>query len=322
MLAHALTPGRILADLALPQQQLATSASFCFLTTAAHGPDRQDRPVVTGSPATVRHFLGDLGFAVLQLGDCVTGTMTVTPELCPAGSDHLRSGVLCTLADIVAGRLAASRTAPRLSVTVDLSCVVLHAPPTDRVLAEARVLKEGRTTIVTETRYHAFEGSLNDARPIGPPFATCLGTFLASSRPSDLLPTTKAAMIPIAGTGIPTLEIPILDRIGCIERSPGVLEESLTSDVVNSAGHLQGGAVTLLAEGAAQSAADALTGRRSVVWDLDVRFLRALRSGPVRTSVEPLGEDASGATSWRVELRDLGDAERIGAIAIARCRPS
>lgn len=312
----------ILADFATLRQPSPASGKFRFLTSAAHDPDSQYRPLITSTSETIRHFLGDLGFAICHLDDCVTGTMTVTPDLCLPGSDHVRSGVLCTLADVVAGRLAASRTAPRLSVTVDLSCVVLRAPPTDRIFAESRVLKEGRTTIVTETRYHAFTGPLNDARPAGPPFAISLGTFLASSRPSDLLPTTKTAMIPIAGSGVPALEMPILDRIGCVERSPGVLEVSPTSEVANSAGHLQGGAVTLLAEGAAQSAADALTGRRCVVWDLDIRFLRALRTGPVRTSAEPLGADASGETSWRVELRDLGEADRLGTVAIARCRPS
>lgn len=128
-------------------------------------------------------------------------------------------------------------------------------------------------------------------------------------------------MIPIAGRGIPSLGEPILDRLGSFRRSPGVLEVPLTSEVVNSARHLQGGAVTLLAEGAAQTGAEAFTGARSVVSDLDVRFLRALRTGPVRTSAEHFGDDRTGGTSWRIELRDLGDANRVGAVAIARCRP-
>ena len=284
--------------------------------------DPRARPLRAVRPGSPQHFLGDLGFAVVQDDGSVRGAMSVTPSLCTPGTRQARSGVLCTLADVVAGRLAARVTAPNLSVTVDLSYVVFHAAPSDRIVAEARVLKSGRTTIVTETRYHPGRGPTDDLRPGGPPFAICTGTFVASGRPSDLLPATPDQAIPIVGTGVPTLEVDALSRLGAVERGPGVLEVVLQPDLTNSAGLLQGGAVALLADGAAQSAASAHADRCCTVDDLEIRFLSALRDGPVRSSVELLADDPTGASTWRVELRDTGRGDRLGTVAVARCRPA
>ena len=132
------------------------------------------------------------------------------------------------------------------------------------------------------------------------------------------MPASSATKIPIMGNGVPVLAAPILERIGSVEYAPGVLDTELARDVVNSAGLLQGGAVALVADGAAQSAANAAFGARGCVLDLDVRYLDALRVGPVRTSATLLGEAAGGQSWWRVEFRDVGNDNRLGTVAIAR----
>jgi acyl-coenzyme A thioesterase PaaI-like protein len=291
------------------------------MNAANERPHRQQRPIVAGEPQKDRHFLGELGFAVEQLENSVVGAVAITNELCTPGTDQVRSGVLCTLADVVGGRLAASRTSPRLSITVDLACVIFSAPPNDRIIAEACILKAGKTTTVTETRFYSWDGPPEQLRPGGRPFANCIGTFVASGNPADLLPSTRSAMIPISGSGFPVLERPILERLGSVGHSPGVLETRLTPEILNSAGILQGGAVALLADDSAQSAATAHAGVNCPVFDLDIHFLDALRIGPVRSSAEMVGETVNGTTMWRVELRDLGMANRLGTVALARCRP-
>jgi acyl-coenzyme A thioesterase PaaI-like protein len=221
------------------------------------------------------------------------------------------------MADVVAGRLAALSTAPRLAVTVDLRWVELREPPSGRIIAVARLLKAGRTTIVTEVTFQAVDPD----EPHQGPFAMAVATFVASARPVDVLPTVPAERIPIAGNGFPTLEMAVLERIGLRELDGGSTETPLTHQNVNSGGALQGGAVTLVAEGTAAAAATAVSGRRCRVVDMDVRYLSALREGPVIGVPVPLATTNEGSTLWRVTLSDAGRPDRPGALAMARCRP-
>jgi len=264
------------------------------------------------------HILGELGIALATGESTANGALAAVPEVCSANGRGVRTGVLCTMADIVAGRLAAQRTAPRLSVTVDMTFFLHAAPSGSAVVARARLLKSGRTTIVTETSFRDAHEPDVDADTVDPPFATCLTTFVASGRPGDVLPTTAAKRIPIMGTGVPSLDAPIIQRLGAMEREPGVLELELVPFVVNSAGMAQGGTVALLADAAAQSAGDAVSDGRGSVSDLDIRFLTGMRAGPVRTSATRLGPSDGVDSWWRIELRDVGNDQRVGAVAIAR----
>ena len=210
------------------------------------------------------------------------------------------------------------RQLPDLAVTTNLSCVVHSQPPADYIVARAEILKAGRTTIVTETNYYPSKGPTGAGAASGPAFATCFTSFMTSARPSDVLPPSGAPRIPIEGRGVPTLSVPILTRIGCVEVAPGVLEAPLTADVANSAGFLQGGAVALMADGAAQSAADCHHNLKGSLVELDVRYLDALRVGPVRSSVELVSRADAGDSWWRVELRDVGNENRLGTVVLAR----
>jgi len=236
------------------------------------------------------HILGELGIALATGESTANGALAAVPEVCSANGRGVRTGVLCTMADIVAGRLAAQRTAPRLSVTVDMTFFLHAAPSGSAVVARARLLKSGRTTIVTETSFRDAHEPDVDADTVDPPFATCLTTFVASGRPGDVLPTTAAKRIPIMGTGVPSLDAPIIQRR----------------------------TVALLADAAAQSAGDAVSDGRGSVSDLDIRFLTGMRAGPVRTSATRLGPSDGVDSWWRIELRDVGNDQRVGAVAIAR----
>jgi acyl-coenzyme A thioesterase PaaI-like protein len=270
-----------------------------------------DEPEMVWDPAG--HFVADLNFGARADGDEFLGSMAVVPEICSPGTDHVRVGTLVTLADCVAGPLAAKVTMPSLSMTVDLTYVALARPPADVVHARAALRKVGRTTVFTET-------VLTDAA--GEHFGLCFGTFVSSPRPQDVLlhdPTVDR----IRPTGTPMFEEPLVDRMGIELLSPGVAEVHRHPKVLNPGQTLQGGAVAILAEVAAASAAADEVGAPMVVTDLDVRYLTGYRVGPGRATAEPLAVGGDGApTTVRVEVRDVGLDDRLGTIALAKCLPA
>jgi acyl-coenzyme A thioesterase PaaI-like protein len=259
------------------------------------------------------HFLADLNFGARPDGDEFEGSMEVVPEICSPGTDHVRVGTLVTLADCTAGPLAAKATMPSLSMTLDLTYVALARPPADVVHARAAIRKSGRSTVFTET-------VLTDAR--GARFAVCFGTFVSSPRPQDVLlqDPTQARNRP---TARPSIEEPLVDRMGIRLVDAGVAELDRHPKVLNPGQTLQGGAVALLAEVAAASAATEAAGAPMVVSELDVRYLAGYRVGPGRATAVPLAVGGDGAsTTVRVEVRDVGHGGRLGTLVMARCLPA
>ncbi len=104
-----------------------------------------------------------------------------------------------------------------------------------------------------------------------------------------------------------TMEKPFPEHVGAYVIEPGVTEIERTPFVMQAAGSVQGGAVALLGELAAES----LTGLP--VMDLDVRYLSAVRVGPGRATATELGRGLV-----RVEVRDRGRDDRRIALALAR----
>jgi acyl-coenzyme A thioesterase PaaI-like protein len=106
------------------------------------------------------------------------------------------------------------------------------------------------------------------------------------------------------------IELPFPEHVGASILEPGVVEMERTPFVVQAAGSLQGGAVALLGELAAES----LTG--SPVVDLDIRYLNSVRVGPGRATATLLGQGVV-----RVEVRDQGRDHRLTALVVARVAP-
>jgi acyl-coenzyme A thioesterase PaaI-like protein len=74
-----------------------------------------------------RHILRELGFATRREGDEMHGTALITPEMHVPGRGHLRTSILATWADNLAGLLAVDAMAPRVPVTLELD-VHLYRP--------------------------------------------------------------------------------------------------------------------------------------------------------------------------------------------------
>ena len=259
------------------------------------------------------HFIGSLGFHYeLDEGGGARGTTEMTPHLRMAGTRWPNVSALLTFADILIGVLASRRTAPRISITSDLSVRVFAPLPEDgRVAMTGRLVKTGRSVSVGETECRPAGG--------GALLARALGTFTASPRPVDEAPDGVPALQERFQVQPQPLSEPFPDRVGLRVVEPGTTEMDLRLDLMNATESLQGGLVALLGEVAAQTGATAAAGRLHVVDHLDVRYLAAARVGPFRAVAEVESADAS-RSDVRVEVRDPGRENRLAALVIATTR--
>ncbi len=241
-------------------------------------------------------FVNDLGFGfdLSEDGMSMTGDATITDALRPSGSSRPRPSVLATVADCVAGVPACLTTAPRLAVTLDIVVRILAERSGDSLALTAEIVKAGRSTVAAEVCFtDAATGQL---------VAHSYVTFMASPRPQDIAPPLIRGM---RTTGSMPVAFP--DHIGMRVLEPGVTEIEHGPFLQQASGTLQGGAVALLAE----MAAETLTGRP--VLDLDTRYLSAVRLGPGRATAVSLG-----AGLVRAEVRDMGNDNRLAALVTAR----
>jgi uncharacterized protein (TIGR00369 family) len=149
------------------------------------------------------------------------------------------------------------------------------------------------------------------------PFAIAVATFVVSPRPADVRPDDfgKSGMLRQRGL----LSVPFAERVALRMLEPGVGEAYLREDLTNSTGTIQGGVLALLGETAAQTLASDHAGRTFVVDDLDIRYLRAARVGPARSSAQIVALDDDRATV-AVEISDTGMDDRHVSYVIAECR--
>ena len=108
-----------------------------------------------------------------------------------------------------------------------------------------------------------------------------------------------------------SMPIAFPDYIAMRVVEPGVTEIEHGPFLQQASGSLQGGAVALLGELAAES----LTQRP--VLDLDTRYLTAVRQGPGRATAVEIG---GGLV--RAEVRDVGMDNRLAALVTARVAPT
>jgi acyl-coenzyme A thioesterase PaaI-like protein len=244
-------------------------------------------------------FVNDIpfGFDLAEDGISMVGDATITDALRSAGSGLPRASVLATIADCMAGVPACLSTAPRLAVTVDIVVRNVAQRCGDRLDVAGEIVKQGRSTVAGEVRFSDAE-----TKEL---VALSHVTFMASPRPQDQAPPMLRGM---RTTG--SMPIPFPNYIGLRIIEPGVAEVDLVHFVMHASQSLQGGAVGLLGEVAAES----LTS--SPILDLDVRYLSAVRVGPGRATATRLGRDLV-----RVEVRDVGNDDRLASLIFVRVAP-
>jgi acyl-coenzyme A thioesterase PaaI-like protein len=261
--------------------------------TVDAGPDEVEE--ITPPPM----FVNDIpfGFDLAEDGTRMRGDATITDALRSPGSGLPRASVLATIADCMAGVPACLSTAPRLAVTLDIVVRNVAEKCGDRLEVAGEIVKQGRSTVAGEVRFRDSE-----TKEL---VALSYVTFMASPRPQDQAP------VMLRGMRTPgTMPIPFPEYIGLRVPEPGVAEVDLVHFVMQASHSLQGGAVALLGEVAAESLTN------SPILDLDVRYLSAVRVGPGRATAARVGRDLV-----RVEVRDVGSNDRLAALILVRVAP-
>ncbi|MBO0732370.1 MAG: hypothetical protein J2P57_24120, partial [Acidimicrobiaceae bacterium] len=175
---------------------------------------------MTGNPlhADARaHFMASMGLEHEVDDDSGWGRVTMGPYL-QTGASWPSVAALLTFADVLIGRLASQRTAPRISVTANLGVRMVAPLPDDgRLEMAATIVKTGRTMTVGETTF--------SAAGTGVVVASSLGTFLASPRPQDVAPDglRDGNFFDAPGPVAPTLA----GQVGLEVVSPGVTTVAL-----------------------------------------------------------------------------------------------
>jgi acyl-coenzyme A thioesterase PaaI-like protein len=244
---------------------------------------------------TRRHVLTELGFRTTLIGDEMHGTGSVTPQMHVPGTAHLRTSILATWADNLAGLLAVGVLAPRVPVTLELDVHLYRPAPGDGlVLGVGRAVKAGRSVFVASVEFTSGAGE---------PVAVGAGSFMAAPDPAVTMHAQLSADPPPDGR----LTMPFAERAGCERQRPGVAVLHRSEDGLNSSNTVNGGLIALAAEEAVLSLAPGAT-----LCSLGLRYLQAVRAGPVVATARV--RDGLG----QVDLRDAGNGGRLSVMATAR----
>ena len=247
------------------------------------------------------HYITMLAIEIALTDGEVHGSAPVRRELFAPGTDRVRTGLLATMVDLVAGHAPIGPVGP----TIDLRVMLFEAAPTSgRIHLRCRPLRTGKRLIVSETMLSASP----EAAPFGRALTTFMNVSMGPPMPRGVRPT-------------PPMQYASFDELlGAQVRDQYSLELVPHARVANDVqATVQGGAQALLAELAAEHTLGA--GRRLVATDLDMRYLSRLKVGPLIASVNELHSgDANRRAS--VSLVDGGnDATLVSHASLTLIAP-
>ncbi|HTZ09476.1 MAG TPA: hypothetical protein VMB72_10405 [Acidimicrobiales bacterium] len=233
----------------------------------------------------------------------------------PAVLHHglIRTSVLSFLVDAVAGIIVDDE--PDLwTFTSDMSVRCRPAPVTGGVEAVGTVLRRGGRSSVCRVELATAPGGA----PVG---VGAIGFAKVPRRPGDppkpaVTPGRFASMF----GGADVIGRPLRQEAGItvLDAGEGVVELTVTRELRNPAGTLQGAMVALVAEAAAEDLVAARFGVPAVVTEIDLRYLAQARVGPVRTRSRLLGDGPDAPVE--IELVDTS-SDRLTTLVYARCSP-
>jgi acyl-coenzyme A thioesterase PaaI-like protein len=221
----------------------------------------------------------------------------------------VRASVHAFLIDLIAG-LRINIGNDSWTLTTDLTVHASAAPAPDRLEARATMLRQGRRNVTW----------LVDIRSDESLHATGAASFITLDRRDDdpAKPDTspEAAMERFANNHT-FLTAPLREEAGIevVDPASGTIEVTVTHDVLNTNGTMQGAMVALAAESAAEDLIESRFGVRAVVTDLDVRYLNRVESGRIRSTCRLLGN--SPTAPIEVQLHDI-DRDRATTLVYAR----
>ena len=251
---------------------------------------------VNGSRQGTRHILRELGFTITRVGDELHGAASITPQMHVPGTSQLRTSILASWLDLLAGHLAVDAMTPRVPVTLELDVHLYRpAPGSGRIRAVGRTVKAGRSVFVASVEFTSEHGE---------PLAIGAGSFMSAPDPAARLPSRLGID---ASAPVELLRVPLAERAGCERREPGVAVLPRSEDGLNASNSVNGGLITLAVEESVLSLAPGDT-----LCSLSVRYLQAVRVGPAVATAHV--HNGLGL----VELRDLGNDNRLAVTATTR----
>ena len=231
----------------------------------------------------------------------------------PAIMHHglVRASVLSFLVDAVAGIMVDDQP-DHWTLTSDMSVRVRPDMVTEGIEAVGQVLRQGRRSVVCQVELR----TVPSGRPIG---TGAVGFARVPRRPGDppkprVTPTAFASLFDGKGT----IARPLREEAGIesVDPANGEVRITVTRELRNPAGTLQGALVALVAEAAAEDLVTTRFGLPAVVTDLDLRYLAQAQVGPIRTRGRLLGSEPGSPVE--IELVDTS-AQRLTTHVYARC---
>jgi len=260
-----------------------------------------------GDYPPTEHLLRDLGLWTEAFADPPRAGLEVVPALCD-GAGALAMGPLAVLVDVLAGGSALAAAEGGWIATSDLQLSLLGSGGPGDAVAESRVLRAGRSSVVLE---------VSVARA-GAPVALATVAFarLATEgafQRGAIAAAPAGARHRFSDTGA-QLDEPFERALGFEwQRDRAVLP--VRAYVGNSLGAIQGGVVAAFCAFAAERAVAGTGAARAS--DLGVHFLALGRQGPMEARPRIVRQRGGNATV-RVELVDRGAGDRLCAVATAQ----
>jgi acyl-coenzyme A thioesterase PaaI-like protein len=277
-----------------------------------------------------RHLLRDLRIVIDRAtqdpgGRDAVARLEICPEIMDA-SGRLRVGVIATLVDVIAGETAIRSVRPNWTATSNLSVYVDQIPTRGAIQASAQVLRSGRRSVVLEATLRGGEAGGEASREAQDAFAVAqIGFAVLPARgdfQSDTQSDTHWASVPAVrtefGLADSGFEKPLLETMGIEfdDRDASISRlRAIPSYLINSLDALQGGAVAILAEAAAERFAAATLGGFVRVRSLAIHYLELGRIGPIRTQCRRIARTRAGLLV-RVSLFDEGAADLLLSVAM------
>ena len=250
--------------------------------------------------------LGTVGTVV---GGVLHGRLDVVPSVLVHGA--VSATAVAYLVDIVAGM--ALDTDPDLWIfTSDMSVRIGSTATPTVVTGGPEIMRDGR-------RSGTVAVPMIDEQ--GRQFAWGIATFakVARREGDPVKPMPDLSNLGELLGRVQPLETSVREAAGLrvLDPANGGVELDVTPNVVNPAGTLHGAMVAFVAECAAQELAESATGEPRCVTDLDLRYLKQIRGGTVRSAARSVGD--SGAIV--VDLFDMGSGDTLLTTVLARTGP-
>lgn len=213
----------------------------------------------------------------------------------------MRAGAPLTLLDSVGGLCGGLAALPEgWVVSTNLSARTVELAHVGPMRIDARVVRQGRTSVVTAVGIHD-EGA-HDALVVDGVLTSAILV------PKNGPPTWSRPLVLHPGEELSEPVPSIPEWLGACAVDESTVEMPLADSFRNPWGILHGGAVASLIDLAAEHVTAGVT------TDVVLHFLAPNRVGPVRAVARPIGTRADG-TVLRVEVRDHG-ADRVTALAV------